>query len=77
MSFLRSLSLLPARISQILGWTADPQLYVQPFLSSEDIKQKQEDLLKTMGRASLTVHSKISSSYVPPVYKPQTTSFQN
>lgn len=77
MSFLRSLSLLPARISQILGWTADPQLYVQPFLSSDEIKQKQEELLKSMAYTSSMIHSKISSSRVPPVYKPQATTFQN
>jgi hypothetical protein len=77
MSFLRSLSLIPARISQLLGWTADPQILVQPFLSSEDLKRKQEASYQVLGNTSLVIQSKLKSSYIPPAYKPQDASFQN
>jgi hypothetical protein len=77
MTFLRSLSLLPVRISQILGWTADPQNYTQAFLSKDEIRRKQELSYEVLGSASLAIQSKLKLSYVPPAYKPPESSFQN
>ena len=76
MSF-RPFSILAPRLAQILGWTYDVNPHVKPLLSPEDALAYKKNATEAFGTMSLQLQSRVSLTYTPPRFQPQTTPFQN